>query len=199
MPKVTEEHREARRQQILTAALRCAAQEGFHKTTMAAVIRESGLSAGAVYLYFRSKKDLIRALSELAISGVAGAVEEIAAAEEVVPPEEALRTAVARVLELSAEIDVEIPRLALQSWAEAARDPEVREIVEAEAQRIRRAWRAYADRAIAGGHVHPDADPERVAETLMGMVPGFMLFRVVFSHETTPERYVAGLAELRRR
>jgi AcrR family transcriptional regulator len=197
MPKVTEEHRAARREQILGAALRCVAAEGFHKTTMASVIRESGLSAGSVYLYFRGKQDLIRALAATAISGIATTVHELAEADETVPPEQAVETAARRVLELSEEIGAEVPRLALQAWAEAARDEEIRALVREEAQRIRDAWIAYARRAIATGHVHPDAHPERVGESLMTMIPGFMLTRVIFD-DVTPEKYVAGLADLRR-
>lgn len=197
MPKVTEEHRAARREQILGAALRCVAAEGFHKTTMASVIRESGMSAGAVYLYFRGKQDLIRALAATAITGIATTVHELAEADETVPPEQAVETAARRVLELSEEIGAEVPRLALQAWAEAARDEEIRELVRQEAQRIRDAWIAYARRAIATGHVHPDAHPERVGESLMTMIPGFMLTRVIFD-DVTPEKYVAGLADLRR-
>lgn len=196
MPRVTDEHRAARRDQILGAALRCVAAEGFHKTSMASVIRASGLSAGAVYLYFRSKQDLIRAIAETAVSGVAAAVDDLAAATEVVPPQEALATVVRRVLELSDDLGVEVPRLALQAWAEAARDEEIRSMVADEAGRIRRGWIAYAARAIEAGHIAAGADPESVGESLMSMIPGFMVFRVVLGDEISPERYTAGLAVL---
>src|SRR5262245_30602356 len=62
MPKVTEEHVEARRRQILTAALRCFAREGFHRTTMQDIFREADLSPGAVYTYFKGKDELIRGI-----------------------------------------------------------------------------------------------------------------------------------------
>ena len=61
MPKVTEEHRQARREQILEAALNCFIKNGFHRTTMKDICREAGLSAGAVYLHFSSKEDIIEA------------------------------------------------------------------------------------------------------------------------------------------
>lgn len=43
MPKVSEEHRASRRREIVVAARKCVIEQGFHKTTMADVIRESGL------------------------------------------------------------------------------------------------------------------------------------------------------------
>src|SRR5215212_6087280 len=62
MPKVTEEHVEARRRQILSAALRCFARQGFHRTTMQDIFREADLSPGAVYSYFKSKDELVAAI-----------------------------------------------------------------------------------------------------------------------------------------
>ncbi len=62
MPKVTEEHVEARRRQILSAALCCFAREGFHRTTMQDIFGESDLIPGAVYSYFKGKDELIAAI-----------------------------------------------------------------------------------------------------------------------------------------
>ncbi len=45
-------------------------EQGFHKTTMADVIRESGLSAGAVYGYFKSKEEIVAAIADDALSAV---------------------------------------------------------------------------------------------------------------------------------
>src|SRR5271167_129120 len=63
MPKISELQRESRRDQVLEAALACFSENGFHQTGMADIVRRSGLSHGAVYLYFQSKDDLIEALA----------------------------------------------------------------------------------------------------------------------------------------
>ena len=70
MPKVSDEHRAARRKQIVDAGRHCVADQGFHKTTMSDVIRESGLSAGAVYGYFRSKDEILAAIADDALGNV---------------------------------------------------------------------------------------------------------------------------------
>jgi AcrR family transcriptional regulator len=56
MPKVTEAHLEARRQQILDAAWACFARKGYYQTTMQDICQESELSPGAIYRYFASKE-----------------------------------------------------------------------------------------------------------------------------------------------
>jgi AcrR family transcriptional regulator len=64
LPKVTEAHLEARRSQILDAAWSCFALKGYHQTTMQDICEESGLSPGAIYRYFDSKDDILRAINE---------------------------------------------------------------------------------------------------------------------------------------
>lgn len=51
-----------RKQQIYQAALACFGRNGYHKTTMDDIVAESGLSKGALYWYFRGKKELFLAL-----------------------------------------------------------------------------------------------------------------------------------------
>lgn len=179
MPKVTEEHRAARRRQITAATLRCVEREGFHKTTMSDVIAESGLSAGAVYTYFRSKQDLIRAIAETALAAVGQTVATLASAEDPAPPAEAVRAVAARMVELGEKAGVDLPRVALQCWAEAARDPDLCAALADNAVRLRDSWAAYATKAVAAGHLSASADPDDVATALMALLPGFALQRLL--------------------
>jgi AcrR family transcriptional regulator len=64
MPRVTDEHKENRREQIMDAAGRCFARQGYAQTTMQDIFAEAELSAGAVYSYFKSKSQLYMALTE---------------------------------------------------------------------------------------------------------------------------------------
>lgn len=54
--------REATRDGILEAALRCFARDGYRRTAMDRVAREAGVSRAAVYLHFPNKEALFRAL-----------------------------------------------------------------------------------------------------------------------------------------
>jgi len=53
-----------RRQHILTSAWRCFSRDGFHATSMDDIIAATGMSSSAVYRYFRSKEEIIRASAE---------------------------------------------------------------------------------------------------------------------------------------
>jgi AcrR family transcriptional regulator len=64
MPKISELQRESRREQVLEAALACFSENGFHQTGMADIVQRSGMSHGAVYVYFKCKDDIIEALAD---------------------------------------------------------------------------------------------------------------------------------------
>jgi AcrR family transcriptional regulator len=62
MPKVSKQYLEARCSEILDAAVVCFARSGFHKATMRDIVRESGMSAGAIYNLFSSKQEIVAAI-----------------------------------------------------------------------------------------------------------------------------------------
>jgi AcrR family transcriptional regulator len=62
MPKVSEEHKERRRGEILDAAQRVFARHGYEGATVARLEQETGLSRGAIFNYFGSKDGLFVAL-----------------------------------------------------------------------------------------------------------------------------------------
>src|SRR5947209_3823254 len=57
-----QERTDRRRAQILAAASRVFARHGFHRATVRQVAQEAGIADGTVYLYFRSKRELLLAL-----------------------------------------------------------------------------------------------------------------------------------------
>ena len=75
MPKIAEEARAARRDQIIAAAAECFAQAGYHTTTMADIAEVAGVSKGTPYLYFPGKEALFIALYEEWDCGLAARIE----------------------------------------------------------------------------------------------------------------------------
>lgn len=64
MPRLTEATKTARRSQILDAAFACFSANGYAGTSMADIIRESGLSSGSIYSHFSSKAEIFSATIE---------------------------------------------------------------------------------------------------------------------------------------
>ncbi|MCD1260126.1 TetR family transcriptional regulator [Paenibacillus athensensis] len=63
-PKVTEEHKEQRRKQILAAAERVFIRTGYEPATLKDIVEEAAMSRGWIYLYFQSKEEIFEALAE---------------------------------------------------------------------------------------------------------------------------------------
>lgn len=195
MPKVSDEHRLARRRQIIAAGRRCVAEQGFHKTTMADVIRESGLSAGAVYGYFRSKDEIVAAIADEALSTVDVVFAGILATEELLTPVAALRTALTHVVRMADQPGGDVTRVGIQAWAESLHNETIRATAHGKFTVLRSHFADVARRAQADGTVATSAEPEEVAQVMFGFIPGFILQRLILG-DVTPESYTAGLAAL---
>ncbi|WP_024803385.1 TetR/AcrR family transcriptional regulator [Nocardia sp. BMG51109] len=190
MPRVSEEHLERRRQQILDAAEVCFAHKGFHATSMQDVFAESGLSAGAVYRYFKSKDELVMALATDAMHLLGGVLDEAIHRDPLPTPAElvaTLTTEIARLSERTGRV-----RLAPQAWALGVTNDNVKPFVSTAIGTIRARWAEYAERMRAAGWLPPDADTEAVAKALIGILPGFMLQHLLLG-DTTPDDLARGL------
>ena len=62
MPKISEERKTERREQILEGARRCFAEHGYEGATVVRLEREIGLSRGAIFNYYENKEALFVAL-----------------------------------------------------------------------------------------------------------------------------------------
>jgi TetR/AcrR family transcriptional regulator, transcriptional repressor of aconitase len=90
VPKVSPEHLEARRAEILEGARRAFARHGYEGATVTRLEAEIGLSRGAIFHYFESKLDLfvelaladnLRYTQMLTDEGVEAVIRAIAAAD----------------------------------------------------------------------------------------------------------------------
>lgn len=118
MPKVSDEHRAARRNEILQAALRAFARGGYQRTSMADIIAESGLSAGAIYAYFDGKQDLLVAVAEYVLDQRRDDMLSLGAT--VTSPSEAITVFVEGIATL------DVRPVLVQTWGEAAVDAQMR-------------------------------------------------------------------------
>ncbi len=123
-PKVTQEHLDARKGQILGAAFVCFARQGFHQTTIQDICKEAELSPGAVYRYFVSKDEIIDAVCDFCRGSNLAAIEQARGKGDTFDVlDELLRQGVEEMQQPQADISLS---LNVQWWAEALRNPELK-------------------------------------------------------------------------
>ena len=119
MPKVSAEHLTNRRRQILGAAADCFARNGFHRTSMQDIVKESGLSAGLIYRYFTGKEDMILAIvAEWHTARSAG----LGTADDPLAAYLGLLRGIADPAAARQR------NLGMQAWAETVREPRIRDL-----------------------------------------------------------------------
>jgi len=192
VPRVSETHLAARRQQILDAARTCFLRNGFHATSIQDVIAEAGLSVGAVYRYFPSKTELISAIADHVVGEVEATLSAVAA-DESIPLPDAMARAV-DLMEHNLGTDG-MMRLAVQLWAEALRNRAIGALVSGVYNGLRATFIALARRAMTSGELPASADPEAVGAALFSLLLGFGLQRLLTGG---PDRstYQAGVRAL---
>lgn len=122
MPKVSAEHRQARRDQIARAAITQFAQHGIHSTSMTSIIETAGLSAGAIYTHFASKDEIIAYVAHATVDGVLAGVEGVLDTDPLPSPGHLLGLIATTI----PRTDIP-PGLILQVWAEAITNPALRQ------------------------------------------------------------------------
>jgi AcrR family transcriptional regulator len=65
MPKVIPEYKEVAKERIIKAAFKIFTKKGYHESTMDDIAKEIGVSKGALYQYFKNKREL---LNEIVLS-----------------------------------------------------------------------------------------------------------------------------------
>src|SRR5580693_368168 len=173
MPKITDAKRESRRQQILQAALRCFSRDGFHATTTADIVRESGVSQGTLYLYFETKDDIIVALADDRHQGDAYLNALAQSEQDPVDGLALLLEVYGHSLEDPARRDMR--RVSIQGWAEALRNPTIKARVREGMVSVRAAIVRLIERGQKAGQFKKNANAEAVAQTLIAVFQGLTL------------------------
>lgn len=98
-------------------------ENGFHATSMDDVIAASGMSSSAVYRYFRSKDELIGATTDEGLAKVQQIFVGLLAYESCPTPAQTLALLVGELDSRVENSEYDMSRTALQTWAEALRNP----------------------------------------------------------------------------
>jgi AcrR family transcriptional regulator len=195
MPKVTEAHSAARRQQIIDAAYRCFARKGFHQATMRDIYEEAKLSPGAVYHYFPSKDAIIQASFEFDYQRSLALFEAATASDD---PLNALTELIAfffRGLEGAAELGAD--RVNVQGWGEALINPPLRESIQRVMTQYLAALSQIVRQAQAIEQIDPSLDPQALGRILLSLYYGLELQKAL-DPQIAIAPYAAAIAALLR-
>jgi AcrR family transcriptional regulator len=179
MPKISEERRAERREQILDGARRCFAENGYEGATVARLESATGLSRGGIFNYFPSKEELF---VELAVQDSARISDLWVNA--------GLEAVVREIL----EIDPAWLGVYLELIRRVRTDPEFRHRVEKRQEAVVPINRARAEEAQRAGEFRDDLDAREIGVFVNLVLNGLALQRAS-GDEPPPVELIVGLLE----
>lgn len=159
--------KERKRQRLLDAATELFTNQGYRKTSMDEVARESGVAKGTLYLYFKNKSDLlIHCIAREKVTYIHRLRPIMTGG---LPPAERLRTYLVNVFELVVEMP--LANRLLRGDREIAHalfdlDVELRE----ESEQLRRAFITELLQPFAAEHGWSDADVAERVSVFLGLL-----------------------------
>jgi AcrR family transcriptional regulator len=173
MPKLKPDTQRARRERILDAAEHCFARAGFHRCTMQDICTEAGISAGALYVYFSSKEDLIAGLAERDRSEFQARFASLADAPDFMQALEAL----------GAQYFVEEPAhkrlMCVEIGVESTRNPQVGAIFRSVDEYVNSSFEALFARLKSEGRIAPELDIPTLAKVFSVIGDGMIWRRAI--------------------
>jgi AcrR family transcriptional regulator len=196
MPRITDEHREARRKQILEAARACLYEHGLEAVSMEMIIARSGLSTGAVYGYFKGKDEIISAAVTEGTRELGTHLLPVLTAQEPLP----LPELIGRMLGVIVDFGQRMPGLdllvvVLHGWSHSQSDPDLKAFARTAYRTLRIQFAQTVRRWQAAGTFDPEVDPDGLAELCTSVCLGFVAQRVLAGDAAIPA-HVAALRAL---
>lgn len=161
-----------RRSQIYQAALACFSRRGYHLTTMDDIVTESGLSKGALYWYFDSKKTLFLGMFQEMMEQMSGAWAALVSDPD--------RAATDKLLDSMAFLRAELQEMAplfgmmMEGWSLTRHDPDMESLM----REVYAGYQATMDRIIkegqAGGEFAAEL-PEAISLVILALYDGVVL------------------------
>jgi AcrR family transcriptional regulator len=173
MPKISDDRRADRRRQIAQAALRCFIRKGFEATSMADIIAEAGMSAGAIYLHFENKQDLTTQVIREVLQERAGEFAELGKRRPLPDPATVLRQNLEGFRRNPAKAAIQ-----LHLWSTCAREPSLAELLEEFSGEMRRLFQGYLEAWLIEQGLDLQTASERaalLAHIVVGLRQGYVV------------------------
>lgn len=172
MPKVSAQHEQAVRQRIVDAAITVFGRYGYERASIQDVVRESGLSVGAVYTYFKGKEDLF--LVACACEAARETDRLTATLGELGPLSERLRVAVDWAVDMAMD-ELSTKGAMVHAWARADSTPELRAMLADRRTESVEFARRLLSQAVEAGELPAWVNVDGVAAAFMTLTSGFVV------------------------
>ena len=179
MARLSDDGRSERRDGIVAATTEHFSGQGFHATSMAEIIADSGVAAGTVYKYFASKDDLVVATAERALDGVASSLARLLDREPH-PSLESFLVSIRTSLPSDASGALRA-HLVLHSWAETSRNPRLAALVGARYDELLAAVNPLISTWRERGEMPSDRSSAELGLDLLALVQGHIVQAAVLS------------------
>lgn len=158
-----------KRQEILAAAARCIARDGFRGASTADICREAGISPGHLYHYFASKEEILTAITQGGLEHIAASFAQMMQSDDAIGAlvseldrHKGKRDPLARVLNM----------LVLDMLVEAGRNPVIAKIVQKNTTALHGMLVDFLQSAQLRGQIDPGLDADVTAGLLLCIIDG---------------------------
>ena len=181
LPKVSEEHKEQRKHQILTASMGVFKRKGYEKATLKDIVEEAGMSRGWIYLYFTDKIEIFEAL----LLSLDVQLDELFSSQklEYMSVVSILREFFENYKSVFATIDESIYPAIYEFWISSWREPRAKKFF---LKRYDKVVTLLSDLLIAGienGEFKPLLPVEDVVKIMMSNIDGILIHCLAFGAE----------------
>ncbi|MEN4559815.1 TetR/AcrR family transcriptional regulator [Pantoea agglomerans] len=167
MRKIDPEKQEAKRRQILDAAVTCFARKGFHGTSTNEICAAAGMSPGNLFHYYPNKPALIAAIAEEDRNEMNARFARLIDEDDAIT---AIETLAIELLEQSA--DPVYARISVEIAAETMSNSETGSLFAENEAQIKANLAALLQRGIAKGQIDPTIQPALAATWLIALADG---------------------------
>ena len=172
MPKVVPHYKEQARKRIVEAALRVFAEKGYHEATMEDVADRLGVSEGTIYLYFKSKRELFKAISDLGERDVAGLLSSAIESDDPMKS----------FFELAADVYEQYEPLSglfVELLAEASRDASLRKMIRDDFDKDRETMQKFLVELRKRGKIGVETDIGSISMVILFIFYGYAITRLL--------------------
>jgi AcrR family transcriptional regulator len=159
-----------KRQEILGAAARCIARDGFRGASTADICEEAGISPGHLYHYFASKEEIVVALTSAGLERAAERFAQMMQSDDAIG---GLTAEIGRHKGKKRDPQAQVmSRMMLEMLVEAGRNPVIARIMRKNSAMLRAHLVEFILSGQLRGQIDPGLDPQTAAAMLLSVIDG---------------------------